>query len=129
MEKIIKGQTFDAERALYGSDGVVLENCRFDGPADGESALKECKNVEVKNSFFNLRYPLWHDDEVKVSDSEMTENCRAALWYTTNICIADTKLHGIKALRECTHKNEKLRCRLHGVWLVCKRYRNEKYSG
>ena len=58
MEKIIKGQTFDAERALYGSDAVVLENCRFDGPADGESALKECKNVEVKNSFFNLRYPL-----------------------------------------------------------------------
>lgn len=103
MEKIIKGQTFDAERALYGSDGVVLENCRFDGPADGESALKECKNVEVKNSFFNLRYPLWHNDEVKVSDSEMTENCRAALWYTTNICIADTKLHGIKALRECAH--------------------------
>ncbi|MDE6065185.1 MAG: DUF3737 family protein, partial [Lachnospiraceae bacterium] len=27
--------------------------------------------------------------------------CRAALWYSDNITITDTKLHGIKALREC----------------------------
>ena len=31
----------------------------------------------------------------------MTELCRAALWYSHNIQISDTKLHGIKALREC----------------------------
>ncbi len=33
----------------------------------------------------------------------MTELCRAALWYSNNIIITDTKLHGIKALRECSH--------------------------
>nr|MCR5637656.1 DUF3737 family protein [Lachnospiraceae bacterium] len=55
MEKIV-GKSFDEERALYGSNGVELENCRFDGPADGESALKECKNVSVSDTFFNLRY-------------------------------------------------------------------------
>ena len=27
--KTIKNQTFDEERALYGSDGVVLEGLRF----------------------------------------------------------------------------------------------------
>ena len=32
----------------------------------------------------------------------MTELCRAALWYSDNITITDTKLHGIKALRECS---------------------------
>ena len=32
----------------------------------------------------------------------MTENCRAALWYSDHIEIADSKLHGIKALRECS---------------------------
>ena len=31
----------------------------------------------------------------------MTDKCRAALWYSDNIKISDTKLHGIKALREC----------------------------
>ena len=100
--KTLNDQKFDEERALYGSDGIVVNNCRFDGPADGESALKESKNIEVKNSFFNLRYPFWHDDNLKISGSEMTENCRAALWYTNKAVITDTKLHGIKALRECS---------------------------
>ena len=31
----------------------------------------------------------------------MTSNCRAALWYSEDVQITDTKLHGIKALREC----------------------------
>lgn len=30
----------------------------------------------------------------------MTEKCRAALWYSKNVEINDTRLHGIKALRE-----------------------------
>jgi hypothetical protein len=101
MEKIV-GKSFDEERALYGSNGVELENCRFDGPADGESALKECKNVSVSDSFFNLRYPFWHVDGLKISGSEMTDKCRAALWYTKNAVMKDVKFHGIKALRECS---------------------------
>ncbi len=55
--KTISNQTFDEERALYGSDGIEIVSCRFDGPADGESALKESKNVVVRDCFFNLRYP------------------------------------------------------------------------
>ena len=99
--KVIANQTFDQERALYGADGVQLENCRFDGPADGESALKECKKVVTKGCFFNLRYPLWHDVGVDIFNCEMTELCRAALWYSRDISIKNSKLHGIKALREC----------------------------
>lgn len=37
--KMIENKTFDMERALYGSQGVTVKNCAFDGPADGESAL------------------------------------------------------------------------------------------
>ena len=91
----------DAERALYGLRGVRVEDCRFDGPADGESALKECRDVQVTDSFFNLRYPFWHDDHLTIERSELTPLCRAALWYSEDIRITDTKLHGIKALREC----------------------------
>ena len=100
MEYIVKNQTFDEERALYGSDGITVEECKFDGPADGESALKECRNVKVSGSFFNLRYPLWHNDGLVIDDSEMTDSCRAVLWYANNVTITNTKLHGIKALRE-----------------------------
>lgn len=97
----IKDKQFDEERALYGSKDITVDNCKFDGPADGESAFKESSNVEVRDSFFNLRYPFWHDNVLKIDGCEMTENCRAALWYTNDVVITDSKLHGIKALREC----------------------------
>lgn len=99
--RTIQNQTFDEERALYGSNDILVKDCSFDGPADGESAFKECKNVEVAHGFFNLRYPFWHDHNLTIRDSEMTEHCRAALWYSDHISIRNTKLHGIKALREC----------------------------
>ncbi len=98
---LIENKTFDEERALYGSDGVRAVGCRFDGPADGESAFKESKNIEADGCYFNLRYPFWHDKNVVIKNSEMTELCRAALWYSENIGIENSKLHGIKALREC----------------------------
>ena len=47
-------QTFDDERALYGKTGVKLIDCRFDGPADGESALKESRDIEVQDNVINL---------------------------------------------------------------------------
>ena len=97
----VKDKTFDEERALYASEDIAVSNCRFDGPADGESALKESRDVSVKNCWFNLRYPFWHVKNLTIEDSEMTDKCRAALWYTDNAVIRDTKLHGIKALREC----------------------------
>ena len=99
--KTIRDKVFDEERALYGSDGIEVLSCRFDGPADGESAFKESRNIVVKDSFFNLRYPFWHDEHVVIAGSEMTELCRAALWYSEDIKITDTGMHGIKALREC----------------------------
>lgn len=101
--KTIENKTFDMERALYASQGLAVRHCAFDGPADGESALKESRDIELSDCFFNLRYPFWHDDGLKISGSEMTELCRAALWYSNDVEITDTKLHGIKALRECSN--------------------------
>lgn len=97
----IENQTFDQERALYGAHQLMVSHCSFDGPADGESALKEAADIQADHCFFNLRYPFWHDHNLKITDCEMTELCRAALWYSQNVEIENTKLHGIKALREC----------------------------
>ena len=97
----IMDKTFDEERALYGSDGVRAERCSFDGPADGESAFKESRNVEAHRCFFNLRYPFWHDIGLKITDCTMTPLCRAALWYCDGVSVSDSELGGIKALREC----------------------------
>ena len=101
--KIYENLTFDAERALYGERNIMTRECVFDGPADGESAFKEASNVVAEGCFFNLRYPFWHCDGVKIVDSEMTENCRAALWYSKDIELLSSRLHGIKAVRECSN--------------------------
>lgn len=102
----IENKQFDQERALYGLRDTQVNNCSFDGPADGESAFKECKDIKVKDCYFNLRYPFWHVEGGVLEQVEMTPNCRAALWYDEDITIKNSKLHGIKALREC--KNIKL---------------------
>ena len=100
--KTFENQKFDEERALYGSKDILVKNCSFDGPADGESAMKESSNVQIEQCFFNLRYPFWHVHGLNIKDSKMTELCRAAIWYSDNIEVTNTKLHGIKALRECS---------------------------
>ena len=101
MMTTIENITYDMERSLYGQKDLILKNCAFDGPSDGESALKECSNIVVENTFCNLRYPFWHDHGLKISNCTMTELCRAAIWYSDNIEISSSHLHGIKALREC----------------------------
>lgn len=100
---IIENKSFDEERAFYGEEHITLINCSFDGPADGESALKEAKDVRAEQCRFHLRYPFWHDSDVTVRDSELTPQCRAAFWYTTGIRAENCRLHGIKALRECAN--------------------------
>ena len=101
--KVIENQTFSKERDFYGSENIKLINCTFKGVEDGESAFKEAKNIEIESCLWDLRYPFWHDTNLSIKLTELTSNCRAALWYSNNIQISDSKLHGIKALRECSN--------------------------
>ena len=59
MEHLIQGFTFDEERALYNIKNTEVRDCTFAGPADGESVLKETRDIRVTNCNFSLRYPLW----------------------------------------------------------------------
>ncbi len=99
--KNLHGLKFSKERALYGESNLILTDCAFEGDEDGESALKECTDIAAENCVFKLRYPLWHGEKLTLNGCEMTESCRAALWYSGDIKINKSKLSGIKALREC----------------------------
>ena len=99
--QVVQNKAFDEERAFYGSRDIKIINCKIDGEADGESAFKESADIIAENCFFNLRYPFWHNETVKLNNCEMTALCRAAFWYSKNISIENSSLHGIKALREC----------------------------
>lgn len=98
---LYKNETHDGERAFYGIKDAKIEKCRFEGPADGESALKETGDLNIVDCDFLLRYPLWHTSNTIIEDSRMTDTCRAALWYDKNVTIKNSVLGGIKAVREC----------------------------
>lgn len=101
FDKIIREKQFDEERALYHLQNSRVSQCTFAGPADGESALKESGNIEVDACSFSLRYPLWHVKKFTLTDSTMDELTRAAIWYAEDGEITGSRLHGIKAVREC----------------------------
>ena len=101
MEHLVCGQVFDEERALYHIMNTEVKDCTFAGPADGESVLKETRDVRVKNCSFSLRYPLWHARGFELDHVTMDELTRAAIWYSYDGVIKNTKMNGIKALREC----------------------------
>lgn len=48
----LEDRQFSAERALYASRGLDLKHCRFKGEEDGESALKESRNIRARDCFF-----------------------------------------------------------------------------
>ena len=103
MKEIIENQIFDEERALYNLKDTEVRNCTFAGPKDGESVLKETRNIKVVDSKFSLRYPLWHAKGYELVNSEFDENTRAPIWYSHDGLIDKCNLNGIKLLRECTN--------------------------
>lgn len=103
MRNYIENQQFDQERALYHLTDSLVSACLFSGPADGESVLKECRNITVKDCIFSLRYPLWHAHGFKLLDSSMDDKTRAPIWYAENGRIENCDINGVKCLRECDH--------------------------
>lgn len=101
MRTRIQKERFDEERALYHLQHADVTDCIFAGPADGESVLKESRDISVSRCTFSLRYPLWHVKGFSLTDARMDEQTRAAIWYSQNGKITRSHLHGIKAVREC----------------------------
>lgn len=103
MNKQILNQTFDEERSLYNLKNTQVINCKFEGPLDGESVLKECRNFSIENCSFSLRYPLWHAKKFSLIKSKLDDKTRAPIWYSSDGKIEDCKIEGIKCLRECNN--------------------------
>ncbi|MCH5229156.1 MAG: DUF3737 family protein [Muribaculaceae bacterium] len=95
--KIIKDQEFGGERPLFASRDLKLENVVIHA---GESALKECSNIEAIHCRFEGKYPFWHVDRFFIKDCLFTEGARAALWYSKNLVMEDTLVEAPKMFRE-----------------------------
>lgn len=96
MEEI-KNKEFGGERPLFASNNLYLENVTIHA---GESALKECKNIEAVNCLFEGKYPFWHNDGFVVRNCVFTDGARAALWYSRNLEMTNTQVDAPKMFRE-----------------------------
>ena len=101
--EIIENKQFDEERALYNIKDSKVINCIFAGLKDGESVLKETRNIIVNNCKFSLRYPIWHAQKYELINSELDEKTRAPIWYSNDGIIENTIINGVKAVRECNN--------------------------
>lgn len=63
--KEIRQQFLTGERALFQGADLKIYDTIFD---DGESPLKESHNIELRNSMFKWKYPLWYSDSISVKD-------------------------------------------------------------
>ena len=98
--KEIKNQKLTGERALFFARDLHIEDCVF---FDGESPLKHSRNVELINSSFEWKYPLWYSENIRVEDCSLTETARAGIWYTHNITIKNTVIHAPKTFRRASN--------------------------
>ncbi len=95
--KEVDCKEFGGERALFATGGLELRRCVFH---EGESALKCCRDIVADGCRFEGKYPFWHVDGFRITDCVFTPGARAALWYSRNLVMKDTRVDSPKMFRE-----------------------------
>ena len=97
MKKLISNTFFEGERPLFANNNIRFENVKF---YPGESAVKECNDVEAYKCEFMSKYPFWHNDNTLIEECLFTVYSRAAIWYSKNIRMINTIVDAPKMFRE-----------------------------
>lgn len=95
--ELIKNKEFGGERPLFASHDLRLENITI---VDGESGIKQCKNMECYDSKFYGKYPWWHVDGAKIENCYFAPGSRSAIWYTNDLVMKHCTIDGPKFFRE-----------------------------
>ncbi|MBP2057862.1 hypothetical protein J2Z60_001034 [Lactobacillus colini] len=99
MRKVIRDKYFEGERSLYGIEDAVLDSITF---GYGESPLKETSGLDIKNTIFTYKYPLWYSNQINVVNSTFETMSRSGIWYTNDISIKNSNLQAPKLFRRCS---------------------------
>ncbi len=96
--KEIRQEFLTGERALFQGENLRIVDTIFD---DGESPLKESRNIELIGSMFKWKYPLWYSKDITLKNCSIFEMGRAGIWYTDRISVEDTVIEAPKNFRRC----------------------------
>jgi hypothetical protein len=92
----IRQKILTGERALFMGKDLEIYDSIFE---DGESPLKESRNIKVYNSMFKWKYPFWYSKDIYIKDSVLFDMARAGIWYTDNITVSDAVIEAPKNFR------------------------------
>ena len=96
-KQIIKNERFFGERPLFESHHLRLEDVYI---GEGESAIKECSDIDAVNCDFEGHYPFWHVDGFSIANCRFRKDARSALWYSSHLKMTDTVIDAPKMFRE-----------------------------
>ena len=94
--KEIRQEFLTGERALFHGQDLAIYDTTF---ADGESPLKESRNIYLEGSLFQWKYPLWYSRDIRLKDCTLFEMARAGIWYTHNLEMENTLVEAPKNFR------------------------------
>ena len=97
-KRAIKQTIMEGERALFQEENLQVSDTIFQ---NGESPLKECRDIDVDTSIFKWKYPVWYGKDITVRNSTWFEMARAGVWYTDNITVEDSVIEAPKNFRRC----------------------------
>lgn len=97
--EIVKRQILTGERAGFMSRNKKYVDCIFE---NGESPLKESRDIELEGSMFKWKYPLWYCHNVLARNTTWFEMGRSGVWYTENITVQDSVIEAPKNFRRCS---------------------------
>lgn len=95
----VRQQLLGGERALFAARDLRIVDTVF---TDGESALKESRNIELEGSAFRWKYPLWYSRDVIARRCTWFEMARSGVWYTHNVLVEDCVIEAPKNFRRCS---------------------------
>ena len=98
MKKLEQG-LFVGERALYNSKDLEIVDSTF---MDGESPLKESRNIKLRNCIFKWKYPLWYCNHIEVFNTTWLDTARSGIWYTHDLRIIDSFIEAPKQFRRAS---------------------------
>lgn len=89
---------FTGERPLFGEKDLQIKDTIF---GEGESPLKESRDIDLENSMFQWKYPLWYSKDITATDCTWFEMARAGVWYTDNLTVKNALIQAPKNFRRC----------------------------
>ena len=97
-EREIRQGFFEGERSLFMSENLKIYDTVF---GEGESPLKESRNIELHGSMFKWKYPLWYCDNITAKNCSWFDMARAGVWYSKNVLLEDCTVEAPKNFRRC----------------------------